>query len=97
LHVEFFASGKTIESPGHKMSPVVFLEQSAFADINPAVLRHAVIGIFDDAVAPRVFELLVPVTLDPSNLSNQYSKPSPAGIWPERTSLVEPGRTKPTH
>src|SRR4030067_102293 len=30
---------------------------------------------------------LFPVT--PSNFSNQYSKPAPAGIWPERTSLVD--------
>src|SRR4030067_551759 len=30
---------------------------------------------------------LFPVT--PSNFSSQYSKPAPAGIWPERTSLVD--------
>ena len=56
------ATGKTVETPGHKVPAAVLLEQAAFAHFDTTIPGHIVVGVFDHAISLWIIQFLVPVS-----------------------------------
>lgn len=60
-HVHPAARGRAIEAPGHEVATAVLLEQARGRHHDAGLLRHLRVGVFDDAEAERIFQLLVAI------------------------------------